>query len=917
MGLYKKIVILLAWTMFMVLFPGAPLLALDPDKPLDRFLIDQWEISAGLPSDNITALAQTTDGFLWIGTDKGLVRFDGLKFELLDIDNNPETTHLRISTLFANKKNTLWIGHQKGLTRFRQGEFHTFSAKEGFPGGRISKITRDVNGSLWVGTADNFLSRREKEIFTLFDSSKGLKGKFITAVLEDSRGFLWVSTLIDGLFKFQYGKFVRVEIAGMDSRHSMHALYEDKDKHLWIGTNMGLFRCKNNSVRVFTTRDGLSDNRVNHIMADSGGSIWVGTVNGLNRITGSSSPNPIIETCFKNFYINCLLQDKEKSLWVGTTGSALKRLREGVFKTYSTENGLGHFVSCLYESSDGAVWIGTDYGRLFRNVSKTGAITEFPIQKDILDLRIRTLGEDGSGNVLVGTIRDGIFYVKKDGLEPYANRETLSGSIIQVIRRDAEEGLWVGTMGRGLFRFSRGNMNHYTISDGLPSNVILNVFVDKKNNTWVATSGGVVFLPGGNFENSKKYLEGVFILAVYEDRAGIFWFGTLGRGLVRFKAGQLDFFAKTAGLGSDNIYQILEDEHEYLWMSSDIGVLQVSKKDIERFFEAGSHKSGHGHGVNCMVYGISDGLKSAGCSAWGNNSAIKSRGGGFWFATPKGASVVYPAKLKIDKLPPPPVIIEKISVNGKSYPVTGELPRFRENKNIEIHFTAAAFTALERVKFKYRLEGFDREWIPLAPGKKRSAIYASLPVGEYTFRVTAGSSDGLWNEAGASLTFPVFSAPTGVPVYLFLLLILCGGIVFFLLRKKTRPGASSAPKYKTSTLDQKKAAEIAKKLIHLLEYEQAYLREDVSLKSLAEELAVSYHQLSQVINEQLQKNFFDLINSYRIEEAQRRLADPKEASRSILAIAFDVGFNTKAAFNRVFKKYAGMTPSQYRKAQKK
>lgn len=909
---FIKRAVKVALLLMLVLVLNLHLASLDPEQPISRFLVDEWKMSRGLPSDTINAIVQTADGYLWIGTNKGLARFDGFKFEVIRLaPPNQEEKNSRISALYVNKRGVLWVGSPDGLTRYENGSFRSFSVRDGLSGERISDIYGDSSGNLWVGTANNYLNRIEGGKFTIFNSAAGLTGKFISAILEDSHGLLWIGTLINGLYRFQYGKFVKVDIQGMTRRHSLHALYEDRQGYLWIGTNMGLFRVKNQEVQIFTTKDGLSDNRINEILEDSDGNLWVGTVNGLNRVKRGKNNTPLIENRFRNNYINCLFQDREKSLWIGTNGSALKRLREGVFHTYSTEQGVANFISSLYEERNGTIWIGTDYGQLY--YFKKGKIVEFPIKKDILDLRIRTIGEDLQGNVLLGTIRDGIFRVKERSLDVYPYRETLSGSIIQTIFRDSKNHLWIGTMGKGLFHIYKSMFTHHTIGDGLLSNVILNIFEDKKNDIWVATSNGLNRMQGRQFNQIGKYFEGIFTLSIYEDSGGTFWVGTLERGLLRLKEGKYNAFTIEDGLGSNSIYQILEDEREYLWMSSNVGVFKISKKEVEKFFK------GEIGQVNCIIYGISDGLKSVECNAWGRNSAVKTGQGEFWFATKKGVSVVNPGKLKTDKLPPPPVIIEKIVVDGNPIGNFRDLNRYKDDENIEIYFTAATFIALERVKFKYKLEGLDKNWIFLKDGRKRSVKYANLPAGEYSFKLTACSSDGIWNDKGTSLDFSITSGFSGFRflLTLFFLVILSAVVSWYILRKKKFPGKVRVKKYKTSTLDQDKAEEIVKKLIHLMEYEKVYRDEKVSLKSLAQELSTSYHQLSQVINEELHKNFFDLINSYRIAEAKKRLVDPKEETRSILAIAYDVGFNTKAAFNRVFKKYTHMTPSQFRKKFKK
>jgi AraC-like DNA-binding protein len=303
-------------------------------------------------------------------------------------------------------------------------------------------------------------------------------------------------------------------------------------------------------------------------------------------------------------------------------------------------------------------------------------------------------------------------------------------------------------------------------------------------------------------------------------------------------------------------------------------------------------------------------------NVFSRNSILKARNGEFWFLTKKGISIVNPVKIQINKIPPP-VVIEAVFFNQQSIPrhhVTDADPVIGKGiKNVSFHFTAPTFLSPGKIWFKYQLQGFDSGWIFLPPGNERVARYINLAPGTYTFRVTACNAEGVWNQTGNSLTFtlkPHFSQTLLFKIAVLLLLLILLAAAFYIYKK--HPFKKKA-KYKGSPLHPRFAEECIRKLKHLMENEKVYFDVDISLQSLAEKLSIPPHLLSQVLNERLNQNFAEFINSYRIEEAKRILKNPKEAQQKIDALAFEVGFNSTVAFYRAFKKNTNVTPTQYRK----
>ncbi len=877
------------------------LLALDPDKHIDQYLVNKWKISDGLPSNSITSICQTDDHYLWIGTNKGLVKFDGIRFEIINIENDPKKKHICITDLFVDRQGTLWIGSLDGLFQFKNWKFRKFTIKDGLSGNDISCINEDINGNLWIGTIDNYLNKFEDGKFIVFNSSNSMEGRSISSIFDDSAGVLWVGAYKDGLFKFKSGKFIKRNISGLKENHSINSVYEDRKNCLWRGTDVGLMQIDGERTHLYTTLiGGISSNNVVDILEDYDGNLWVGTTDGITRIKRYLPDNVYIENYFKNNVITSLFEDNEKNIWIGTNGSGVMRLRDSVFTMYKTKDGLANdFISSLFQDRNGDIWIGSGYSLcMFKN----GTFSKFLIKSANSK---NTINEDSKGNLWVGTNGSGLFKIKNEVIVNFTTMEGLLSNIIKILYIDSKENLWVGT-NKGLNCYNNSIFKSYTIKNGLLSNSINSVLEDKKHNLWVGTSKGISFVKNGIFkkENIKQFLKNIPISFVYEDKKNTFWICTFGKGLKRFKNRKFDSFSIYDGLYSNNIYKIIEDIHGNFWISSDSGVLKVNKEELNEFAKGNVNK------INCILYGLSDGMGSVECSI-GSCSTIRTKEGELWFATKKGISAVNPGKLKVDKLPLR-VIIEKVLLNKKSILRNKKHGSFYDIKEVQFYFTAPTFVSPEKVKFKYKLDGYDKDWVMLEPGKERAALYLGLKSGVYTFRVQACNKDGIWNKNGDSVSFSLKTSffKTYIFKILCLFVFVLIGISLYFWAKRIIDGKRI--KYKTSTLNQNRLEEYLKKLIYSMEVEKVYLDEDISLHTLAEKLSMNSYHLSQLINEKLNKNFYDFVNHYRVKEAKKKLTACNNDDTKILRIAYEVGFNSKSAFNRAFKKFTNKTPSQYK-----
>ncbi|MDQ1355605.1 MAG: Helix-turn-helix protein [Acidobacteriota bacterium] len=919
-----------------LLFCSRLLWGLDPDKPVDQYLVDQWEISNGLPSNSIGSIAQTPDGYLWIATPKGLLRCDGMKFSIIHFTgagNNDSQENTIPDSLFVDKEGVLWIGSSAGLTsyRYQTDQFQTLTPADGLTRDRIRRIKDDIKGNLWISFFTSYLDRYSSGKFTAFNASHGLTGKKINAIIEDAKGNLLFGTREDGVFIYREGKFSPYPIAGLDKCHIIF-MHEDRNGQLWIGTNNGLLRVTEKGTDRYTARDGLSNDYVTYIIEDSDNNLWVGTIKGLNRIKKDRENVFHFESVLNPFTIAFLFEDKEKTLWVGTFDSGLRRIKDGKFISFAPAKvPREEILFSLFEDRGGDTWIGSLGGKLYR--FKGREYIESVELPRISGMGITCITDDAGGKLWLGTNGNGVFTFqpKNKTLVQLTTREGLADNLVTSIFKDSRGNPWFCTFD-GVSRYTNGAMTTLNSRSGLLGKMVHNVYEDKQKNIWIAGDKGITFLKDGQIskENVVHYLQDVSVTCIYEDPAvsasgagtgtGVFWLATHGVGLKRFKNGTFTSFTTAEGMTTNFIYQFFEDPQENFWLMSDSGILRVSKKELNRFADGGGASGGpEGENIiNCTSFGIPDGMKSIEFNnQLSRNSALKTANGELWFITKKGITIVNPRKIQINKVPPP-VVIEAVLFNEQAIPLRGPLANedahtFKGITDFQFQFTAPTFLSQEKIKFKYRLEGVDNEWVFLPPGKERVAHYRDLAPGVYTFRVLASNSDGLWNQTGDAVTFTLKALFYKTPLFRIVVILLLMAAVaagFYgykkhLLKKKAR--------YKTSSINPQYAEECVKKLKRLMETEKLYREPDLSLQGLAEKMGVGHHVVSQVLNEKLNRNFSDYINSYRIEEAKKILEGPLKEDVKITAVAFDVGFNTMVAFYNAFKKYTGMTPSEYKK----
>jgi diguanylate cyclase (GGDEF)-like protein len=711
--------------------------------PLASYVCRSWNTHDGLPQISVQAVAQTADGFLWLGTQEGLVRFDGVKFMVFNKKNTPEFRHSDIRALRTGRDGRLWIGTANGLLSYKDGAFATHFLGRNPVGDFISDLFEDETGTLWIGTSGGGLNRLQDGAFTTFTTRDGLAVDVVTSVWRSSDGVLWVGTA-NGLCRMKDGRIT--VFTGKDGLPSdfVTALRETSDRSLWVGTRRGLARYKSGRFRIFTTNDGLSSDSVSCIFEDRKGGIWIGTENkGVDYFdAGRFSAYTTSEGLSDNFILS-IFQDREDIIWVGTYSGGLNSLWQGKFTNLTVRDGLpSKDARTVLESRDGSLWVGTRDGGLARLHDGTTQI--FTAKDGLPDNTVRALFEDEDGTLWIGT-NNGLSRFKEGRFTNFSRKDGLDHDYVRCIVRDSAGRLWVGTSGGGVHLFQGGRLVNYR-DKGIPENVVRCFEVGRDGSLWIGSNTGLTRWQEGRVTNfsDKDGLPKDPIYAILEDDDQVLWLGSYGGGLCRLKDGHFAQFTVKEGLFDDVVYRILDDGVGNLWMSSNLGIFRVEKNSLNGL-AAGTRTR-----IACVSYGVADGMLSSECNGNAQPAGWKTSDGRLWFPTNEGVVVVSPKNIPKNTLPPL-VNVERVFVNRRAYPPGLKAAIPPGPGTLEFHFAGLSFIAPEKMRFRYKLEGYDPAWVEA--GERREAYYTNMSPGTYRFMVIACNNDGLWNDAGATFDF--------------------------------------------------------------------------------------------------------------------------------------------------------------------
>jgi len=745
------------------------LLALDPATPLTRFAQRAWLQNDGLPNNSINAMAQTRDGYLWLGTQEGLVRFDGARFVVFDRKTTPIMRHSWVQCLLVTRDGALWAGTIGGsLVRFAGGRFTSWGTADGLPEKPVWSLLQDKAGVLWVGTLGGGVLRQEGNRFVRPPGLDAALDARVTSLAETPDGALWVGTLGNGVARLLAGRVSRITEAEGLPLNTVNALAVEPSGDVWVATQgRGLARLRDGRVAARLTKaDGLVSDDTFSLYRDADGTLWVGTVGGgLSRVTPAGIFNLSTAQGLTSERIWSFLEDQEGTMWIGTAGGGVDALRETKFSTLSRRDGLHHDgVRTVREDADGTLWIGSNGGGLDR-ISKGGRSTHLRTEDGLCSNQVwSTLGMPDDSALLA--TYGGLGWLRGDTVRCLTKADGLSSIIVRSLYRSRDDTVWIGTYGGGLNLLRDGRIAAvHSTETGFPSDVIFSIRETRDDAVWVATEGGgVVRFPPGVGALRSPYrvfrtadgLSNDFARSLHEDAEGALWVGTHGGGLNRWKEGRFRTILQKDGLFDDVVFQILEDGVGFLWMTCNRGIFRCAKKELDAFLDRQAGR------VSCEAYGTSDGLLSAEANGGDGTGGARLADGRLVFPTTRGVAFVNPSKLQRNARAPN-VLVESLSVDGVEQPLSRGLTLAPGSERLEIRYTALSLRSPERVRFRYQLEGYDR--VPLDAGTERRATYTRVGYGTYRFHVVACNDDGVWNEVGASLTFRVSPRFTETPLF--------------------------------------------------------------------------------------------------------------------------------------------------------
>jgi len=752
----------------LVLLWSSSALALDPSLDVSQYAHTGWRVRDGFTRGTINAIAQTPDGYLWLGTEFGLLRFDGVRA----VPWQPAGEQLPasyISTLAVTRDGTLWIGTRKGLASWRNG---TLTQHPELAGSHVTSILQDGDGTLWFGTVE-FEANKVAKLCAVLSAKLQCQehkefGWWISGVSRDHLGNLWVlastglwrwkpgpaehysfpltvgeandlieddsDTLLlatnDGLKRLAEGKIQSHSLPGVGALPRPNAFLRSSDGSLWIGTWKGLVHVHHGKTDVFGVQDGLSADFINGMFEDREGNLWVGTHGGLDRFRGYRFPSISVNEGLSNSSTFAVLATPDGSVWIGGT-DGLSRWKEGnvtfhrrsiasppsrhsVTTTSATGPAFEGVPQALAMDDGGRLWAASKRGVFSLEADRFMRVPGLP------GGNVWSIAPDDHGNAWVGVGYVGLFHGTTDaGAQrvPWSRFGKAAGA--NVLLPDPSGGLWLGFSDGGVSHFENDRVvASYTPADGLGAGSVTHLRFGEEGIVWAATESGLSRIADGHV---------------------------------------LTLTAKN-GLPCDAVHWSIEDDDQSVWLYMPCGLLRVARSELEAWVKSPERI------IHLTVFDASDGVRTVESVGGYGPRVTKAPDGRIWFTHPDGITVIDPRHLPQNDLPPP-VHIEQISADDHVYDATavpgGRLLLPRRVRDLSIDYTALSLVAPEKVHFRIKLEGQDTDWRELV--NERHVRYTNLPPRDYRFLVKASNDSGVWNEEGAALDFtipPVFYQTT-------------------------------------------------------------------------------------------------------------------------------------------------------------
>ncbi len=708
----------------------------DPADGKDSLQFQSWLKNQGLPRVTVDAIQQTRDGYLWIAADGAIARFDGLRFVPLNAPASESNSFTQ--TIFGDSQGALWVAVSNGLQRWQKGHATTLSLNDGLPNTHITALSEDAQGNIWIGTTDGLAIWNDGRLVPQVDAKK-FRGRAITSLFRDRQGLMWLVVQSTEVFQFNHGHFLPLtDDSARDWMTDIHALLVDATGRVWLATGEDAVLCHDkDGWRRFRIPKRITGSRVNALAEEPDGTIWAGGAGGLFLFSnGKFSAVPAGSKLAGNT-VQSLFVAHDGALWAGTD-EGLNRLQHKCLFALGQGEGLGFGpVQGLAQVSSSVVWAARTGDGIYRWDGRNFS-------------RLRAAGlsaHNSQANALL-LARDGACWVASTGgllryKDPLAAADEvrwfeLPGEDIISLAEDQDGSVWAGTRAGKLWQLHEGKwmaLNSISISNSI------NVILPAPNGpVWIGTEGNGVARIDGNgatFYGENAGLPSRIVRALYLDEQNVLWLGTAA-GLCCKRGDKISSFTARYGLAENPVSQILEDSAGRLWLGTSQGIACVHKDQLEDF------AAGKLEALHPKLFNHVDGMPSEECTGGFCPAGLKSQSGLLWFPSTKGVTVIAPQSWPVEK-PLPGTVIEEILLDGVPESASSDAAKFTippGKHRLELVYTGLRFDAPETIRFRYKLEPWDADWIDA--GTSRSAVYNFIPPGQYSFRVIACNSDGVW-----------------------------------------------------------------------------------------------------------------------------------------------------------------------------
>ena len=743
--------------------------ALDPERSVSQALLRKWQIQQGLPAPTITVISQSSDKTLWLGTQAGLYQFDGVRFDSAPVIDGESLDAIWVNDLCEDRYGALWIAtREHGLLTFHNGEVMRFDSPVPFPTQKVNCLLLDQQGDLWAGGDDGVVCHHDGT-FVRYGQAEGLQVTNVRDMTLGPDGVIWIGGDGAGLSAFSAGKFVeQIALKG----RSVNAILADRSGGLWVGTNRALLRQEPNREWSPVSFEGVSPGAFECLAQSREGAVWAGTRNGLFRLFESRIEAFQIRDGLSQSTVLTILEDHEGSLWVGTKNGLNQFVDRRTLPLTEAEGLPSNEAGPIVQDAAGRIWIGTHNGLARyngRNCSRVANKTRNRLPSDAIN-SLAVASEEG---LWIATGSGLCLWRDDQVVKTIAKSDGLPVNAISCVALDDAGLLWIGTS-KGLFSFDGTSLTRFDeIPD--PGNASVQSLTRSGNGLLAATSVGCYRISDGTADRlpgDPEWMQNIFSIECGPD--GELWLAARGHGLMLIQNGKATPFTVADGLFDEEIVGIARHQgRDELWMGCSRGIFSVQREQLLSF-AAGKQQE-----LKCWSLSPTEALRTVECQRRAQPAVFRTSDDRIWFSTIHGVIVVDPERLDRG-LPVPKVEVTRLMVNGRPMRTQGPITVTPGPLNLSVRYTANSYAAPTRTLFRYRLDGFDKQWIDA--GTRREAFYTNLSPGTYAFQVSARNPGEEWTETQNPIQITLAAAFWQTPWFPLLAGVLSLGGVWLFLR---------------------------------------------------------------------------------------------------------------------------------------